>query len=320
MAVLPRGARVEAPARSARADVIVAGHPLEVAWAARGSLGDVRALLDRRGSHLPDVVAAPVLSPGARQLLSDTGVGWVDETGAAEIAVGTIIVSKSGRPPTSRPRPLAWSRAVVAVAEAMLCGAEGTVAGVRDASGLSAGSCSHALRVLTDLGLLEADAARGPHSARRIRDETDLLHAYAAAAPTLAPKPRLQVGVTWQDPLAGLTELGRRWDDAGVGWAATGVAAAAVLAPHLGNVTSTEVFVDADTVATLEAVAEDAGLRVLQGGRLTLRPFPTSATRRRTERVGGLRVAPWPRVYADLLTVGVRGEEAGEHLRELMRA
>ena len=33
----------------------------------------------------------------------------------------------------------------------------------------------------------------------------------------------------------------------------------------------------------------------------------------------GIHVAPWPRVYADLRLVGVRGEEAAEHLRDRMR-
>jgi hypothetical protein len=32
-----------------------------------------------------------------------------------------------------------------------------------------------------------------------------------------------------------------------------------------------------------------------------------------------LRVVPWPRVFADLRAIGVRGEEAAEHLREVVR-
>jgi len=37
------------------------------------------------------------------------------------------------------------------------------------------------------------------------------------------------------------------------------------------------------------------------------------------DRPCGIRVVPWPRVYADLRLVGVRGEDAAEHLREVMR-
>jgi hypothetical protein len=39
---------------------------------------------------------------------------------------------------------------------------------------------------------------------------------------------------------------------------------------------------------------------------------------RLAKEMEGLRVAPWPRVYADLLSLGVRGEEAAEHLREVV--
>jgi hypothetical protein len=37
------------------------------------------------------------------------------------------------------------------------------------------------------------------------------------------------------------------------------------------------------------------------------------------EEIDGLRVAPWPRVYVDLQRTGVRGEEAAEHLIEVIR-
>lgn len=48
-----------------------------------------------------------------------------------------------------------------------------------------------------------------------------------------------------------------------------------------------------------------------------LRPFPTVAVPRLVQWVGGVAVAPWPRVYADLRPTGVRGEESAEHLAEV---
>jgi hypothetical protein len=48
-----------------------------------------------------------------------------------------------------------------------------------------------------------------------------------------------------------------------------------------------------------------------------LRSFPTLAIPRLAERVQDVVVAPWPRVYADLRPLGVRGEEAAEHLAEV---
>ena len=86
-------------------------------------------------------------------------------------------------------------------------------------------------------------------------------------------------------------------------------------APLLGMV----VYVDALTLATLATAAHAAGLTLIEGGRLQLRPFPSPITRRLSAKVGpGLRSVPWPRAYADLRDTGVRGEEAAEHLREVM--
>jgi hypothetical protein len=84
-------------------------------------------------------------------------------------------------------------------------------------------------------------------------------------------------------------------------------------------VEATEVYVDTDTMAGLEAVAAEARLKPIEGDRLTLRPIPTAGVRRLATEVDGLRVAPWPRVYVDLRAVGVRGEEAAEHLLEVIR-
>ena len=172
----------------------------------------------------------------------------------------------------------------------------------------------NALRTLTDLGPLNAAARRGRNAARRVHDPDRLLDEYAAATAAAMPAVTLAVGVTWRDFVAELREIGRRWDDGNVAWAATG---AAVLAPHLATVTTGEIYVDRATIAGIEAAAARADLHPIEGGRLTLRPFPTPTARRLAETRGDLRVAPWPRVYADLRTMGVRGEEAAEHLREV---
>ena len=82
------------------------------------------------------------------------------------------------------------------------------------------------------------------------------------------------------------------------------------------TVTTAEIYVDGKTLARLEWVAAQAELRPIEGGKLTLRPFPTVTAERLTTVKSRLRLVPWPRAYADLRSVGVRGEEAAEHLRE----
>ena len=113
-------------------------------------------------------------------------------------------------------------------------------------------------------------------------------------------------------------QTGAKWDKAKIAWAASGAVAATAIAPLLTTVNAADVYVDTETILGLEAAAAAAGLRPIEGGRLTLRPFPSVTARRLATRVDGLMVAPWPRVFADVRTVGVRGEEAAEQLREVM--
>ena len=122
-------------------DLIVGGQSLEIKWIGEGNLGDARRVLANR-RHRPDIVVARRLSPGAREALAEAGIGWVDETGAAEIAVGSIIVSRTGRPPEPTAKPARWTAAVLAAAEAILCGTKPTVDATSSATGLSAGSCT----------------------------------------------------------------------------------------------------------------------------------------------------------------------------------
>jgi hypothetical protein len=314
VAVLPRSADVRSGVDEG--DVILNGVPVRVVWAGEGQLGDVRRVLAQHVPR-PDVVVARVLSPGARALLSEAGVGWVDETGAAEISLGTIIVSRSGKP-HKREAPKRWTRSALAVAEAALCGVTPTASAMREATGLSMGSCVNALRVLSDLDLLDASANRGRGSARRVSDSDRLLSAYASAAPALAPELRVEVGVTWRDLTEGLRNVASIWEAEQVDVGVTGAIAAQTLAPYLTSVTVAEVYVAVDTVAGLEALAASAGLKPVDGGRLVLRPFPTVSVNRLATSVEGLRVAPWPRVYVDLLHAGVRGEDAAEHLKEVI--
>ena len=316
--MLPRSAQREVLVGNQQVDLLVGGHQLEVKWVGEGNLGDVRRAMGYVRDDQIKIFVGRQFSPGAKAAMSEAGIGWMDETGAAEVAVGSIIISRSGRPPVPVERPLRWTPGVLGVAEALLCGIKPTVAEVQATTGLSTGTCTSALRFLSDNGWLEADADRGRKSGRRISDGGQLLEAYAAAAVTFKPV-SLTAGALWRDPVAGLVEVGSMWDQAGIRWAATGLAAASVMAPLMTTVSTTEAYVDEQTVVALESAALNAGLRPIDGGRLTLKPFPTATTRQLISKIDGLQVAPWPRVYVDLRNAGVRGEEAAEHLLEVMR-
>jgi len=316
-AVLPAGTPVHVrPSAGSVAIVDIGTARVRAGWAGEGWLGDVRAVLDRSLGDV-DLVVARRMSQGARAAVADAELGWIDETGAAEVSLPGLVVSRSGRREAKTEPTPRWTPSVIGTAEALLLGTRPTVAEVERVTGLSAGAATKALATLTKLGLLAADAARGRASAREIVERRALLSAYADAAVAAARPLSLRVGVLGDLALE-LTKLGKRWDAEGVTWAATGLAAAAALAPYLAEVSGLEVFIDAPTPATLDAVAERTDLRPIEGGRLVLRPFPTPVTQRLSTPVGDLRVAPWPRVYADLRSAGVRGEEAAEHLFEVV--
>ena len=268
---------------------------------------------------MPDVVAAPLLSPGARHLVGECGAGWLDETGAAEISDGLLLISRSGTVPPRRTGDPQWRPATLAVCEALLTGCPATATAVTGRTGLAASTVVGALKFLDRSGFLSASAARGRLSGRYVSDAEGLLDAYASAAGQLRSAIALRVGAIWRDPLSGAVSAGERWGDSGISWAVTSALAADVLAPMLAEPAPLEVYVGGRTLGDLRKSAEIAGLREMEGGRILLRPFPTLAGQMLREEIKpGLISALWPRVYADLRIVGVRGEDAAEHLREEM--
>ena len=164
-----------------------------------------------------------------------------------------------------------------------------------------------------------AAGKRGRESGRRVADHDLLLDTYAHAAAARKRPPSLRVGVTWRDVVDGTSIAGRSWTEAGIVWAATSAVASEVIAPHLTNLNTADVYVAGQSLADLAHAAHAADLEPMEGGRLQLIAFPTVATSRLIEHAQGMMVAPWPRVFADLRVWGVRGEDVAEHLRELRR-
>jgi hypothetical protein len=273
----------------------------------------------------PDVIAAPRMSPGAREIAKKAGVGWVDESGAADIVIRdasgtTIIIETKGKPPVPRDSRIGWKPATLAVCEAILSGqATPTVNSVIEATEISMGSAVAALKFLQQDGHLVSSAARGPSAARRVADRGEFLDAYATAAERLRSPISIRVGVLWRDPAAGAIQTGQLLEAAGIDWAATSALSANVLAPMQTEVAPLEIYVAGKTPSDVRRAAVAAGLQEMDGGRLVLRLFPTPAGAKLTETIAdGFRSVLWPRAYADLRIGGVRGEDAAEHLREEM--
>ena len=312
--------RVEAKgSRQGRFTATIQSVPTEVEWLSTGWPRQVRDLLDR--PDRPGLVAASELSPGARTLLTEQGLSWVDETGAARVALpGVYIRVDVGKAPNKPRANLGWTPATLAVCEALIVGTGGTVAELTSATGLAPSTVAGSLRFLQEARLLESEAARGRNSRRSVVDPEQLLDAYAAAAARLRSPESIRVGVLWREPARGARELGARLASNGVAWSVTGALAADVLAPYLTEIDPLEIYLDAGSLAELRQIAREVELAESPGGRLLLRPFPTPSRDALSTIVGELRVAAWPRAFSDLRMTGVRGEEAAEHLREQMGA
>lgn len=308
-------------------DVIVTldnGEELRLRWLAVGWPRQVAEAI--HDEPRPDILVAAAMSPGARKAAHDAGVGWVDETGAASIhyrnpqTSTTIRIETKGVPPVPLDSRVGWRPATLAVCEALLADeAAPTVNSVVAKTGLSMGSAADALKLLERDGHLASTVARGPASARQIVDRDMFLDAYAGAAERLRSPIALRVGALWPHPVADAIDFGQIMARNGIPWATTGALAAIQLAPVLTEVSPLEIYVSGRTPSDLGRVASTAGLRVMEGGRLLLRPFPTPAgDKLTTSDKDDFRSMLWPRVYADLRMTGVRGEDAADHLREEM--
>ena len=322
--------RLMADALGARVDVRVQGvghgrnrframiqaQSVEVEWLSAGWPRQVRELLER--PDRPDVVVAPELSPGALKLLRDVDMSWIDLRGVADVHMQGLLVLVTGRVAPAPRAHTGWTPGALAVCEALLTGAGGTVAELTNTTGLAASTAAAALKFLQKQGLLAAEAARGRNARRTVTDRGDLLAAYATAAARLRRPESIRVGVLWRSAARGVADLGSRLNVNGVAWSLTGALAADALAPYLTEVDPWEMYVDGGSLGELRQIAREVGLQEEGGGRLLLRSFPTPAKDALNTDVAGQQIAAWPRVFSDLRMIGVRGEEAAEHLREQM--
>lgn len=121
-AVLPAGAPVDLTVIDddlVRVDVD--GGCFTAGWIGEGWLRDARAALAEAGRP-PEVLVARRMSPGARSAAADAHVGWIDESGAAEIALPGLLISRTGRKDPKVNRPPRWTPSVIGTAEALILG------------------------------------------------------------------------------------------------------------------------------------------------------------------------------------------------------
>jgi hypothetical protein len=290
-------------------------------WLRRGWPAEVRARLE----HSPAVtlVVAPELSSGARQLLDERAINWVDETGAANLRGEGLLVHLDRAPAPKDPAPsgASWSEIAVLAAEATLAAppTQITTAWIAEHAGCS---IARASRILTEWDQEGWTAKRGPARGRgahrALEHPQEMLESWTAHL-NASPIEQWFAHTTSHNLDDVQTRLTHALGDVAFGW--TGWAAARQLAPFVTQLPILHVRVDERYAhRDLAPRLRDAGLTITDdAGRIELWRTPGNAFSLTTPSPSGPLVS-WPRVYADLKRLGGRGDDAAQHLRDVMES
>lgn len=325
-AVLPKGLSAEITpvpdSTPARFELTVKAGPVDhgflAGWAGDGWPGDVDKLL--LSAPKLDVVFARRFSEGARAKLADHRIGWVDESGQANVNLrsGLVILREPQMPEMSEGKSDRWTQTMLSAAEAILAGTPPTVEAVEAATGMSRGAAANAMARFEQRGRLSRpEPKRGRGVARRIDDIDAFIDDYTSAAKEFRAKQKpMRLHRLMADPLDVLaTDIGPNLTAVGATWAVSGAAASTLLAPYLSDVPILELYVDPQHFDNTLAEVIDAR-DVPRGHVIEVRESPTPVSAK-GPWVVGVQVALPARVYADLMAAGGRFEEAAHHLREI---
>lgn len=321
------GGETEDATRIVRAVVGDIAHELRLVSAGEGWPADVRSTLDGIAGPWPrdTVVTARRFSPGAIELLRERDANWADASGETRIrtASGLLVVrdrrapSKDGRAPAT----MRWSRSSRAIAEFLLSERpnEFHAQAIAVAVGWSLPQVSNVLKLFDARGWTRRiGAQRGPSARRVPGDLASLLDAWAEH---VGQRPRERVGAhrALRDPCAFLhAELAPAFSD--VDWAVTTWAGLELLAPFATATPVLHLLVEESALADgrLEQVMSSLRLRrVDEGARIEFWAAEPGSLELAGSRQG-VRVVSPPRLYADLLAIGGRAEDAAVHVRETL--
>jgi hypothetical protein len=292
-------------------------------WAGEGYPSDVaRAIAgytpkDRR--NLVPVVVARRLSRGGRQAAEDHGAGWVDLDGNARIVAppGLLVLREAAPAPAPAPTRR-WTESALAVAEFLLSHRVATCSDAVPAVSAfaldwSPSQVSKVLAFFDDEGwTAKGSGDRGPTARRTLVDPAGLLSAWAGRHAERRVESH-GYSVAARDLRSYAWRLGNvlePWT-----WCVTGWFALDVYAPYASDVPVLDVYVDDDALArAVMTFAADEWRPVERGARIRLLRAERHVLTFATEEEPPL--ASPVRVYADLLAIGGRGEDAAAYLRE----
>ncbi|TFD95248.1 hypothetical protein E3T61_01040 [Cryobacterium lactosi] len=307
-------------------------HPV---WIGEGFPQDVRRAMGESShdsaAHTNAVMTANKMSTGARQALESAGVSWADMEGNAHIETGDglFVLTGSRRKRAAEVRAFLWTESAGAVAEMLLHSA---LEGVRNGGNREAGQAPRPALIAATTGwsypqvgkiLQQFDAIgytrkvgpeRGRTSHRTIADAPRLLSEWASWY-RRRPLSAAVVSGESRDPQDYVRQMESIFGVESV--AISGWLGLDEVAPFMTTIPTATVYVEATSLDAIEErLVGHSELRLVDGGgRLTLlRAEPQVLTL--SSLVDGRKVVSPIRLYGDLLRLGVRGDDAADHLRE----
>ena len=297
----------------------------DVKWAGEGWPQDVRlAAADVAESWPANVVLlARQLSPGAIEWLRARGANWADETGQARILGpdGLTVIREPAQHP-SRERTMSaftWSRSAIATAEAILAREDRPLRATELAgtTGWSVAQTANVLKAFDGQGwTVKQGTQRGPGAHRELINVAGMLATWSSAV-AQQPRPARLAHRATQDVMRLLREdlapaLKQR-----TRWGVSGWAGLELAVPFATTTPSLHIYIARDDFASrLSDAIEQAGLQqVDEGGRVIFWPAEPSMLDL-VWRMHNIPIVSPPRLYADLSSLGARGQDAADHVRE----
>ena len=264
--------------------------------------------------EMPLVVVAAEMTRKAREILAESGVGLVDGFGNVRLQLPGLLMRIAGTrrvAPSSVPTRLSGKSGLVV--QAMLLDSDRSwhVSDLKQRSGVSAGLAYRVLRRLEDEGVVDAHGA-GPTKTRRLVNPTALLDLWAEEQRDRpATRPAFLLAQT-NDQL--IDSLCSGLETSGIGYALTGAAAVARIAPFVTNVAVAQVWLG--STADASDVCVRVGATPVESGPnvVFLQERDDGPLAFRT-RVGGVWTANLFRLYVDVRRDPRRGREQSDHLR-----
>jgi hypothetical protein len=315
----------------ARVDVRVAGRPLKLLIEAKKALypRDVRQALwqlkaDRnRRSETPNahenvsLLIAEAISPGAKELLREQGVGYYDSGGSLFLPARGVYVYVDKPPPKPLSRSIRslFSKRRAQVVHALLVRHEDWhgVKGLAEQARVSAATASQVLTELERFDWLES-RGQGPAKERHVRDPRALLDGWVEQL-ALLRHPALRRYYVPSARADGLVEkMAHAFAMHKVDYAITHEAAAQRYSPFLSNVSQVRCRLPTGTAAD-RAIADLDARVVSEGANLAIVEVKSPDELLFREQMDGIWLASPIQVYLDLMRGEGRAKEMAEHLR-----